>query len=581
MMVTSAHEGNYATLLSEVSSQWEDGHPDKAIAMLEEAVCQYSFKGLNGHKEHVVLADLITALSYSDLPKAQARYDAWVKAFPVSPIKNPLDTLRLPVNTRLLVLQGKSAEARAFVTAEAATRDAMQAEHQARIAAEIQAKTRKKGEYRDQDFVFDRTMSGYSRAIRLSEFILESHERGEAAFADFTAQGRNPFFETTSSMTLHSSIKLSCASSGLTINDWLIVDIGFDRDGRNAIALPFAASSPAAIQPLLEALGDANISIGGMRDVTERTKLLLRCTRATPQAPDILADYSYMRGYFLPMVANTKAAANYNIFTDPPSNLVRDKEWLVLLNYAYAPHTLRPEKFVPTQAALLGALQAMPTPDPVAIAIVQHWMLPDAPTGQNQRLRNILPLYIDSVAKLKDVPGMPPRVRAYLEFKLGEMHETLGEPVAAEALYRAIVARSPAELPDKSSEVTRARLRLAAIAEASGRYSESAALFDALGLSPEQCSLYQARPAITSFKSPDYPVAALRNEVQGNVDFEFDLDATGKPTNFRVLASTPPFVFDKDTIRSFSKASFAPATRGGKALPCEAATQTFTWRVAD
>ena len=581
MMVVQPEAGAYGTLLAEASSKWADGHPDKAITLLEEAVGRYTFKGVNGHYEHVVLADLITALSYSDLARAQARYDAWVKAFPVSPTKTPLDTLRLPLRTRMLVLQGKGAEARAFVSGEGATRDAMRANHQAKIAAEIAAKTRKKTEYRYEDTVFERTMRGYSDAIRQSEFILESHERGEAAFADFTPQGRNPFFETTSSLTLHSSIKVSCASSALSTQDWVMVDVGFDRIGRNSIFLPFAASSPAAIQPIMEALDKAAFSIRGMRNVAERTKLLVRCTRSAPQAPDMLADHSYMREYFLPMVADPKAISSYNIFTDPVSNLVRDKEWLVLLNYAYSPYTARPEKFGPMQSALLDALKAMPKPDPVAIAIAELWMLPDAPPGQVQRLRNVLPLYVESVGKLKDVPGMPPRVRAYFEFKLGEMHETVGDPVSAEGLYRAVVARAPAELPDKSSEVTRARLRLAAITEASGRYSESAAIFDALGLSPEQCSLYQSRPAITSFQSPEYPGAALRNEVEGNVQFEFDLNEMGKPTNFRVLASTPPFVFDKDTIRSFSKASFAPATRGGKALPCEAATQSFTWRVPD
>ncbi len=583
MMVVRPDEGGYGKLLVEASSHWANGHLDKAIALLDQAVARYTFQGVNGHVEHVVLADLITALSYADLAKARARYDAWERAFPPSAAKNPLDTLRLPVKTRLLVFEGKVAEARAFVTGEIATRDAMWTEHRAKIAAEITAKTRKKHEITYLDTVFERTMGGYSRANRLSEFILESHERGEAAFADFTSQASNPFFNNNSTLNLHSNFFLSCASSGLSPQDWMVADVGFDRGERDGIALPFAASRPAVIEPMLEAFDKVNISIAGMRDVAERQRVLLRCTRSSPPVSETEAmpDYSYIRSYLLPLIPNPDAKSTFNIFTDPISNLVRDKNWIILLNYAYSPFTAKPETFARAQRALLDALEVMPDPNPVAISILKIWMLPDAAPGEVARTRNQLPLYIEATAKLKDVPGIPPRVRAYQDFRLASMHEVVGDVPAAEALYRDIVARAPKELDDKSTEVTRARLRLAAITEASGRFAESAAIFDALGLSPEQCSLYQARPAITSFQSPDYPMAALRYEVQGNVQFEFDLNEIGKPTNFRVLASTPPFVFDKDTIRSFSKASFAPATRGGKALPCEAAIQNFVWKIAD
>lgn len=583
MMVVDPDTASYGKLLVEASSHWADGHPEKTITLLEDAVRQYRFQGVNGHYEHVVLADLITALSYSDLAKAEARYDAWVKAFPVSSAKNPLDTLRLPVRTRMLVLQGKASEARAYVSGEAATRDAMQADHQAKIAAEVAAKTRKKNKYRDEDWVFFRTMRGYSDAIRLSEFILESHERGEAAFAGFTPQERNPFFNNESTLKLNSNFFLSCASSGLSPQDWMIADVGFDRTQRSAIIFPFVASKPEVIEPMLEALDKVSISIAGMRNVAERQRVLLRCTRSAPPvaASEAMPDYSYLRSYLLPLIPDPDATNNFNIFTDPISDLVRDKSWIILLNNAYTPFVPKPEAFEPAQRTLLASLEAMPKPDPVAIAIMKFWMLPDAAPGAVARTRSQLPLYIEAAAKLKDVPGMPPRVRAYLDFRLASMHEIAGDMPAAETVYRDIVARVPQELDDKSSEVVRARLRLAAITEASGRYTESAAIFDQLGLSPEQCSLYQSRPAITSFQSPDYPGEALRNEVEGNVQFEFDLNEIGKPTNFRVLASTPPFVFDKDTIRSFSKASFAPATRGGKALPCEAATQSFTWRVPD
>lgn len=573
----------YGKVLVDATKALAEGKADKAVELLETESRSFTFTGPDAMLQHAVVADLITLLAYSDPAKAQMRYDAWVKAAPDPSNQSPLDLLRMPVLSRLHLLHGKAENARAVIAAHSGVRDALVEQYRAKVEADLKAKIRKKNKYYPEDTAFRLAMERFSTSIRLSEFLIEAHERGDVAFADFTPQSRNPFFNNDSTLNLHSSFFLSCASSGLSPQDWMVADIGFDRVKRSMIAIPFAASGTAVIEPMLEALEKVNISISGMRDITERQRVLLRCTRSTPpiSAAEAMPDYTYLRTYLLPLVPDPDAEVNFNIFRDPISNLVRDKNWVTLLNYAYSPFTAVPEKFGPAQRALLTALETMPKPDPVAIAIVKIWMLPDSSPGEVWRTRNQLPLYSEAVNQLKDVPSMPPRVRAFHDFRLASMHEIVGDAVAAEAIYRTIVARAPKELEEKSSEVMRARLRLAAITEASGRFAESAELFQARGLSPGQCSLYQSRPVITSFQLPDYPSMALRREVQGNVQFEFDLNETGKPDNFRVLASTPPFVFDKDTIRSFSKASFAPATRGGKALPCEAAIQSFTWRIPD
>lgn len=573
----------YGELLVTASDSIAKGEWDKAIRALDEKSRSLSFTGPDAQLQHVVMGDLVTLLTYSDPNAAEVRYKAWLEAAPSPSTRTPLDLMRLPISTRLKIALGRTAEAEAALAAEIQIRDNLNAAQNAKIAAEIKAKTRNKRGYYPEDAAFDGVIERYSRAIRLSEFLLRTHERGEAAFPDFTPRNLNPFFSNESTLNLHSTFMVSCASSGLTPQDWMVAQVGFDRNRRAMIATPFALSRPDVIQPMFEALDNVNISIKGMQTIAERQYLLLRCTRAVPPAPasEVMPDYTYLREMLLPLIPDKDAESKFNIFTDPISDLVKQKSWVVLLNYAYAPYTAAPESFALAQRTLLAELEAMPKPDPVAIAIVKLWMLPDESPGQTTRKRSLIPLYTEAVNQLKDVPGMPPRVRAYQDYKLAFMHEGVGDAAAAEAIYRAIIARAPKELDEKSSEVMRARLRLAAITEASGRYTESAAIFDTLGLSPEQCSLYQSRPAMTSFQMPDYPMDALRFEVEGNVQFEFDLDTAGKPTNFRVLASTPPFVFDAKTTRSFSTAAFAPATRGGKALPCEAALQGFTWRIPD
>ena len=71
----------------------------------------------------------------------------------------------------------------------------------------------------------------------------------------------------------------------------------------------------------------------------------------------------------------------------------------------------------------------------------------------------------------------------------------------------------------------------------------------------------------------------LRAESEGRVQFEFDLDQAGAPSNLRVTQSSPPFLFDKKTLDSFAAAKFAPVTNGTDALACKGAEQAFMWKI--
>lgn len=63
--------------------------------------------------------------------------------------------------------------------------------------------------------------------------------------------------------------------------------------------------------------------------------------------------------------------------------------------------------------------------------------------------------------------------------------------------------------------------------------------------------------------APDYPVSASRRGIEGFVDLLFDVAATGKTENVRVIDSHPDGVFERAAIRALSKWKYkAPMEEG-------------------
>lgn len=570
---TVTNAGEIAVKAAEI---WQEkGAAEAAAHFASIEKTHPKFRASEGAVNFKLMGDWVLASSYADPAAAQILMDRWTEA---APIHDPADNFAIErqiLQTRIWLRSGKLAEAK---QALAATQAKIDAEIKTEWAA-YEAKGKKRRYY---DMPYSVSLLNAARIkLRLAEFLIATHERGEAAFSDFAGSSASPFFNTPSKLFIHSDIKLNCAAAGLETKDWMIAEVGMDRAQSKMIITPFAQSRDAIIQPALDALEDTNFSIEGMRNIAERQHILIRCARAAPTAENVRPDYNYLIDYFKPRQAADDPDYKFNGFYDPFEQLVRDNKWSILVNNASRVNPVMPHRKPMALQTLTAALKAEAKPDATAIAIAESWDLPEAPPGENWRLKSVIPARAAFVERLRTTPGVPPRVLAYYEFVLAEKHEIAGDVPAALALYKGIVARAPDVLPEKSPEVIKAQLRLAALADAAGKREESDAIFAALGLSPEQCSIYQARPAITSFKQPDYPSQALRDEKEGSVKFEFDLSKEGKPTNFRILASTPPLVFDARTLSSFATASFAPATRGGEALPCEAASQSFLWRIAD
>jgi len=53
--------------------------------------------------------------------------------------------------------------------------------------------------------------------------------------------------------------------------------------------------------------------------------------------------------------------------------------------------------------------------------------------------------------------------------------------------------------------------------------------------------------------SPDYPVYAFKNRIEGKVEFDFDVDAEGKVSEMRIIKSEPQHLFDDAVIRAVSQ----------------------------
>ena len=62
---------------------------------------------------------------------------------------------------------------------------------------------------------------------------------------------------------------------------------------------------------------------------------------------------------------------------------------------------------------------------------------------------------------------------------------------------------------------------------------------------------------------PDYPRRAITRGIQGFVDLVFDVSATGRTENIRVLAAEPSGVFERAAIRALKKWKYKPPMDDG------------------
>lgn len=95
--------------------------------------------------------------------------------------------------------------------------------------------------------------------------------------------------------------------------------------------------------------------------------------------------------------------------------------------------------------------------------------------------------------------------------------------------------------------------------------------------------LPQAKPIdiATWFSGDDYPAEAVKAGAEGDVTFEADVDATGKPTACRIAKSSGSALLDQKTCEIvMTKGRFKPAMAGGKPVPGRFSKST-SWRLEE
>jgi hypothetical protein len=384
-----------------------------------------------------------------------------------------------------------------------------------------------------------------------------------------------------------------CEVNDQTPDDWALLSIRFIS--KKLVAEPVAQSRPNIYKPYILAIYE-----GGYEATTRHLDIagqyvFLRCTRKLP-TPSVRSKYEIDLFNF----AEARSPNQDNRTYSPATLLevqaaIAASDLLTLIEQSSQVKTLHDsrETNIVSDAAVIGALKILSDlgdDGKKAKAIFEFMQLhkkekliaeEGATTRPAERAKAAIALYENLLKNLRADPHTDFAMLSWIENEIALKHRVAGDLPRARALYRGVISRVSEQFKADAPEVIVAQLGLAAIAESEKDSRTSEAIIQALGLNPEQCSIYQDSPTLTEFKLPDYPSAIKNQRVQGYVKFEFDLDTLGKAGNFRILASTPPFVFESLTVDSFTKAQFLPVTRGGGVSGCDAAVQSFVWKLED
>jgi len=82
---------------------------------------------------------------------------------------------------------------------------------------------------------------------------------------------------------------------------------------------------------------------------------------------------------------------------------------------------------------------------------------------------------------------------------------------------------------------------------------------------PSLASYSNDMPIPTMLVQPAYPASAANKGLEGYVDVQFDVAATGATDNIVIIASVPPNVFDRETVKAVKRWKFNPVIKEGRA----------------
>jgi outer membrane biosynthesis protein TonB len=158
---------------------------------------------------------------------------------------------------------------------------------------------------------------------------------------------------------------------------------------------------------------------------------------------------------------------------------------------------------------------------------------------------------------------------------LGSPAPGTGYAPDAEAVLQAIINDS--RIADKDPLKVGALVRLASLKAQQGELAAARDNFLKTGLSAQQCSLVDAKPAMkrTGVSSNDYPMEMIRLGVSGWTRIEFDVLPSGETANRRAVISYPPFAFGEAAVKGMAATRYTQTYRPQGELGCGGASVNF------
>jgi TonB family protein len=146
---------------------------------------------------------------------------------------------------------------------------------------------------------------------------------------------------------------------------------------------------------------------------------------------------------------------------------------------------------------------------------------------------------------------------------------------AMRALKQELALRSAAGQPEKKLQPR--RTILIKLAEENGDHmtaiEQTVIVAAGIGMGPGK------DPQPTYKTDTAYPPDLYRQEIEGDVDIGYDLDADGKPQDAHVVKSNPVHVFDAAALDSFRKWRFTPFIQNGQPIASSDHHYTLAFRI--
>ena len=167
---------------------WVKADPALVSSAYEKIGFSMPAKGKWKDDERQLVADWIAALAWSNPAKASAKLSEWRAADPQSPDSYWAVT-RIILEAPLSFAGGEAAKTK---TAIAEIKRALDAAR-ARLDAKVRAAPKKRRTAADEEENI--RILAVRQTLRRAEFLMATHDKGEAAFADFADADVNPFVD--------------------------------------------------------------------------------------------------------------------------------------------------------------------------------------------------------------------------------------------------------------------------------------------------------------------------------------------------------------------------------------------------